>query len=54
LKSAFIFGVAVLLIAAAASWSRGSKYVHSEPEVRSGEHPKTLTSQEEPSDGHCP
>lgn len=28
LTSAFIFGVVVLLIAAAASWSRGSRYVH--------------------------
>jgi hypothetical protein len=54
LKSAFIFGVAVLLIAAAASWSRGSKYIHSESEVRFGEQPKTLTSQEEPGDGHRP
>ena len=33
LKSAFIFGVVVLLVAAAASWSRGEKYVHEEPRV---------------------
>ena len=32
LKSAFIFGAVVLLIAAGASWSRGAKYVHLESE----------------------
>jgi MFS family permease len=31
LKSAFVFGVIVLLIAAAASWSRGSRFVNEEP-----------------------
>jgi hypothetical protein len=30
LKSAFLFGVVVLLIAAAASWSRGARFVADE------------------------
>ncbi|NNN00635.1 MAG: MFS transporter [Acidimicrobiaceae bacterium] len=43
LTSAFIFGIVVLLIAAGASWSRGSRYVH-EDDVATLGSPEVLNS----------